>query len=129
VTEDPHLFLVFDVNTGKPDVNPNAGPGRRAKAHFTRTLLDKHTLKEARRAKVRKVVDTMTRFLDGAPSYDVAKVLAELADEEPHRAIVRDLILDAEEDVYPWSSVIREATRRIPGLKAWAITPLASRGR
>jgi hypothetical protein len=124
LTEDPRVFLVFDVNTGAPDVNPRVGRRRRDKAQNTLPLLDKHTLKEARRAKLRRVIDTMTRFVDDEPGHDAARVLAELAAAEPHRAIVRDLILGAEDDLHPWAALVREAMRRIRRLKAWALAPI-----
>jgi hypothetical protein len=88
-------------------------------------LLDHQTLNEARRAKQLRVLDVMTRFLDREAGYDAARVLAELAEVEHHRAIVRDLILGARDDLHPWSALVRQAMRRIRRLKAWALAPIA----
>lgn len=124
LTEDPHTFVVFDVDTGKPDVSPEADPGQQAKAGDTRRLLDRFAFNEARRKKVRDVTETMRRFLDGERGYDEARVFAELHERESHRAVVRDLILDAEQGLHGWSALVCSVTQRIPRLKAWALTPV-----
>jgi hypothetical protein len=49
--------------------------------------------------------------------------------KRPHRAIVRDLILDADEDLHRWAPLVREVVHRIPDVKAWALAPLGRRGR
>jgi hypothetical protein len=45
------------------------------------------------------------------PSYDEAHVLAELADDEPHRALVRDLIFEAEAGLHLGSKQVRKAIK------------------
>jgi len=62
-------------------------------------------------------------FVSRKSNSNTAQVLAELAAVEPHRAIVRDLILGAEDDLHQWSALVREATRKLPALKAWALSP------
>jgi len=50
---------------------------------------------------------------------------AELGAAEPHRAILRDMILDV--DVYPSvAPIIRKAIAMLPHLTAWAAAPLQS---
>lgn len=96
LSEDPRVFLQYDVTTGKPAPNPATTRARRKKAENTLRLLDLQTLNDARRAKRHKVVRALAGFVLGEKGYDAAHVLAELSAEEPHRAIVRDLLLDAE---------------------------------
>jgi hypothetical protein len=90
-------------------------------------LLDNPTLNDERREKRKRVLGVMTRFCNGEAGFDAARVLAELAPTKSHRAIVRDLILTAEEDLDPWSDLVLETMQRIPGLKAWALSPIARR--
>jgi hypothetical protein len=125
LTEDPRAFVVFDVYTGTPDVSPEVRPRQRKKAEDTLPLLDNQTLNEARRAKLRRVLDVLTRFLDDEAGFGRERVLAEFDEAEPHRAIVRDLILGAEDDLHRWSALVRHAMRRIRRLKAWALAPIA----
>ena len=105
---------------------PATKPTQRKKSERTRLLLDFHTYNEARRAKLKRVLDVLTRFLDRERGYGPKRVRAELVDDEPHRAIVRDLILDAEADLHIWSPLLRKAMRVLPDLKAWALAPLTA---
>ncbi len=125
VSEDPRAFITYDVSTGKPAPIPAPRTARRKKAEVTIKLLDHHTLNEARRAKLRKVLDALTRFLGGEAGFDEARVRKELSADEPHRAIVRDLVLGAEANLHLWSPLVRQAMRRLPFLKVWASRPTA----
>ena len=95
-----------------------------SEAESTIRVLDWQTLNEARRAKLRKVVRALTGFITGERGYGAAEVLAELAAREPHRAIVRDLVLGAEDDLHQWSPLVRQAVRQLPTLKTWALAPV-----
>jgi 5-methylcytosine-specific restriction endonuclease McrA len=123
VSEDPRLFIQYDVTTGKPAPRSTATPARRKKATLTIRLLDCQTLNDARRAKQQKVERALAGFVLGEKGYDAAHVLAELTAQEPHRAIVRDLILDAEADLHLSSPLVRDAMQRLPTLKTWALQP------
>jgi hypothetical protein len=126
VTEDPRAIVVFDVTTGRPGPSPALKPRQRRKGESTRKLLDHQTLNDARRAKLHRVLDLLVRFLDGERGYGAARVRAELAEVEPHRAIVRDLVLGARRgaDEHQWAPVVRKALRRMPELETWAVAPL-----
>lgn len=124
VSEDPRVFIEYDVSTGKPAPSPTTTPARRKKAEATIRLLDFQTLNEARRAKLRKVLLTLTGFMAGEKGYDAARVIEELAAEEPHRAIVRDLVLGAETNLHQWSPLVRQAMKKLPTLKTWALKPI-----
>lgn len=124
LSEDPRVFLQYDVTTGKPAPNPATTRARRKKADNTLRLLDLQTLNDARRAKRHKVVRALAGFVLGEKGHDAAHVLAELSAEEPHRAIVRDLVLDAEADLHQWSPLVRQAMQKLPTLKTWALAPL-----
>jgi 5-methylcytosine-specific restriction endonuclease McrA len=124
VSEDPCEFLAYDVSTGKPATIPTLTGARQTKSDHTRPLLDNQTLNEARRAKRHKVLDVLARFNAGERGYDAARVRAELAATEPHRAIVRELVLGAEINLHQWSPLVRQAMRRIPTLKTWALAPI-----
>ena len=123
VSEDPRLFIQYDVTTGKPAPRSTATPARRRKATLTIRLLDCQTLNDARRAKRQKVERALAGFVSGEKGYDAAHVLAELTAQEPHRAIVRDLILDAEAGLHGSSSLVRDAMQKLPTLKTWALQP------
>ena len=124
VSEDPRRFIEYDVSTGKPGPSPTATPALRKKAEITIRLLDWQTLNEARRAKLRKVLLALAGFIRGERGHDAAHVLAELAAEEPHRAIVRDLVLGAEANLHQWSPLVRQAMKKLPTLKTWALQPV-----
>lgn len=87
-------------------------------------LLDHQTLNEARRVVRQQLLDTMSRFMEGEPGHDAARVLAMLAEGRPRRAILRDLIVDAKSDLHRWSPLVRAVIRRIPRLRSWALAPL-----
>ncbi|MEP7125792.1 MAG: hypothetical protein ABJE95_32980 [Byssovorax sp.] len=123
VTADPFAFLEFDVTTGKPAARSTATRARRTKAETTLRLLNHPTFNDARRAKRKRVVDVLRRFTENEKGFDAARVLEELAANEPHRAIVRDLVLDAEADLHQWSALVRLAMKKLPTLKAWAVKP------
>jgi uncharacterized protein (TIGR02646 family) len=123
VSEDPRLFIQYDVTTGKPAPRSTATPARRKKAKITIRLLDWQTLNDARRAKRQKVERALAGFVLGEKGYDAAHLLASLTANEPHRAIVRDLILDAEADLHLSSPLVRAAMQKLPALKTWALAP------
>lgn len=125
VRQDPRDFIIFDVTTGAPQVNPAADARRRKRAELAVQSLDHQTLNDARRAKRHRTLDVMSRFVEEEGGYDAARVLAELAQSELHRAILRDLILDAEADLHLWAPLVREVIRQIPELRSWALAPLA----
>ena len=124
--EDPRSFVVYDVTMGKPTTSPASKSRQKTKVRDTLRLLDHQILNDARRAKRHKILDTMSRFLAGERGYGDATVLAELVEDEPHRAIVRDLILGAKDDLHTWSALVREVMRCLPALEAWARAPLGS---
>lgn len=123
VQEDPRGFVCFDTTTGKPELAP--GARRKRKAEETRRLLDHQTLNDARRAKQRQVLVVMGRFLAGEEGYDERRVLDEVT-FGPHRAIVRDLVFDAEldPDLFEGAHLVRAVLRRLPGLRDWAKAPV-----
>ncbi|MEO7331529.1 MAG: hypothetical protein ABI193_23345 [Minicystis sp.] len=123
VSEDPRAFITYDVSTGKPAPILAAKTARRKKAEVTIRLLDFQTLNEARRSKRHRVLDALTRFLAGEAGFDAARVRQELSADEPHRAIVRDLVLGADANLHQWSALVRQAMRRLPFLRTWALSP------
>jgi hypothetical protein len=123
VAKDPRAFIVFDVATGKPAMSQTITPRQKRKAEkaeHARRALDQQTLNDARRAMRQHLLSILVRFLDGERGVGSREVLAALADGEPHRAILRDLILEE----HAWSPLVRKATRRIPSLRTWAEAPL-----
>ncbi len=123
LSEDPRDFIEYDLTTGKP--TPITTPARQTKAKATSRLLDHQTLNDARRAKRQRVLNALVRFLADEAGHDEARVIEELAVEEPHRAIVRDLVLGAEADLHQWSPLVRQAMRKLPVLKTWTLNPTA----
>jgi len=129
LTEDPRDAVVFDVSTGAPSVNPNARSSKQKKGEATRKLLDHQTLNDARRAKLHRVLRELAGFVAHQPDFNEGRVLQEIAHLEPHRAIVRDLILDAEIDLHQYSPLVRAAVAKLPALRSWALAPLGASSR
>ena len=53
----------------------------------------------------------------------VATVKALLKRNEPHRAILRELILEDDPDLNPYGAIVKQAVKVVPELKRWAATP------
>ncbi len=92
---DPRDFVVFTLSTGVPAVV--AKGRRRAVADRTARLLSNQTVNEARRTMRVRVLDVLERVAKGRPGAK-QQLKALLGRETPHRAILRELVL--EQDVY-----------------------------
>lgn len=130
VRHDPHDYLEFDLVTGAPIA---VGSGRRkAAANNAKDVLDNQTLNEARRAARMRMVELL-----GALSADARiradgkrmgttrarDVAAMLDPATPHRAILRDLILEEDPVLNPHRALVDEALKQLPMLEAWARKP------
>ncbi len=122
--EDPRGFIEYDVSTGKPAVSKKVTPRLQKKAESTMAILNYQTFNEARRAKRHRVLLVLAGFVNSEVGYDAARVMSELDAAEPHRAIVRDLIFGAEQNLHQWAPLVRGAIQKLPILKTWAQTPV-----
>lgn len=118
--EDPRASLVFDLTTGEPIVV--AGKARRPRAEATLRLLDNQTHNEARRAMLRRALDVFEDVAQGGPGADVrmAKLLRR---ETPHRAIIRELILERDDALNPHRALVDRVVARMPEIEVWAADP------
>jgi len=120
VRADPRHYVVFDLTTGAPV----AVGKRRAKtiAEATRVLLDNQTLNEARRAARVRMVEALERLgAGGSGARDRVKVL--LRPETPHRAVLRELLLEQDPTLNPYRSAVDAALNKAPELEDWAVDP------
>jgi 5-methylcytosine-specific restriction endonuclease McrA len=120
VRKDPRSYIVFNIATGRPEVIAV----KRAKplAEATRGMLNNQTLNEARRTARVKMVEILTRVSTG----DVAArtELDGLLDRAtPHRAMLRELVLETDDTLNPYRKIVDAATALVPRLQSWAVAP------
>ncbi len=125
VRSDPRDFLLFDVVTGAPEVRRDAGTTRSARGEETISALrlDHQIFNDARR---RLRIDLVLRLrrLVGKPSDRQRRQVRELLDRSvPHRAVVRELVLEQDDALNPWRGLIVEALSVMPELLDWAHDP------
>jgi 5-methylcytosine-specific restriction endonuclease McrA len=122
VRKDPRSYVVFNLATGRPEVIA----AKRAKpiAKTTRDMLNNQTLNEARRTARVKMVEILTRVSAG----DVLArdELDELLDRAtPHRAMLRELVLETDDTLNPYRKIVDAAIALVPRLQTWAVAPTA----
>jgi 5-methylcytosine-specific restriction endonuclease McrA len=121
VKVDPRGYVCFDLTTGAPiAVDASATT---TLVVTTLTLLDNQTLNEARRKVTAEMVDALNQFIavGGAPS--VRKVRALLDRITPHRAMLRELVLEQDPTLNPHRPVVDAALKKMPDLATWAADP------
>jgi len=123
--DDPRHFFAFDVVTGSPDVLPTLAPRHRQRAEKTLRILDldHQVLTDARRAKCRVFLIALTALAADPSEVNRAAVQKHLTTAEPHRAILRDLILQDDALLNPHLAVVTTARGHMPELVAWAEQP------
>jgi hypothetical protein len=121
---DPRDFLAFDITTGAPEIGVSADARKqRVGASTIATLrLDHPVLNDARRVQRQRMValllDVANRKKGAA-----AEALDMLRATEPHRAILRELILETDAVLNPHASMVARAVRELPELRRWARRP------
>ncbi len=120
VRRDPRAYLEFDLTTGEPLVV--ARTKARPIAEATRSVLHNQTLNEARRVARSRMVEILVDLAAGKRGAR-AKALRALDRQAPHRAIVRDLILEQDIVLNPHRATVNAALAVLPSLAAWALVP------
>ena len=120
VRSDPRAYLVFDLATGAPVV---VASGRALPiAVATRAVLDNQTLNDARRAARARMVDLLRAVANGQRGAK-QRALELLQPVFPHRAILRDLILEKDDALNPYRDTVAAAVAALPQLERWAKSP------
>lgn len=118
--EDPRASLVFDLTTGEPIVV--ALKPRRPRAEATARMIDNQTHNEARRALLLLALDVFDDVAQGRP--DAEARLAKLLDRTtPHRAMVRELILEQDDALNPHRALVDRVVALMPQIECWAKNP------
>lgn len=121
VRTDPRKHIVFDLATGEPFV---VATGRmKATAETTRKLLHNQTLNEARRATRLEMVRALENLVANDGPKQQKAVLALLSRSKPHRAILRELILERDDALNPDRAMVDAALAKMPHLEDWAKKP------
>jgi 5-methylcytosine-specific restriction endonuclease McrA len=120
VRQDPRRYIVFDLTTGEPIVI--AKKSAKPIAEATRNVIGNQTLNEARRV-VRSQMVGILKDVIARKTGAKARALAMLDRAIPHRAILRDLILEPDPVLNPYRVSVDAALLIMPELEAWARTP------
>jgi 5-methylcytosine-specific restriction endonuclease McrA len=124
VKTDPRTYVVFDIVTGEPVV---VATGKaKPVADATVVVLDNHTLNEARRAACVAIVAALKRVVDGEPGA-IVSFMELLERTTPHRAVLRELVLEEDRALNPYRDVVEAALVRMPTLAGWAAQPTPPR--
>jgi hypothetical protein len=123
VRDDPRRGLAFDLDSGAMRSRDGARGRVLDRAKATLSLgLDHQVINDARRKVKIEFVDMLVSYLEDETTLD--DVLAYLTNEaHPHRAILRDLILD-HDGIGDHATIVQEALRCAPALRDWAKRPL-----
>lgn len=123
---DPRDFIRFSTTTGEPEI-ATATPKNRKHGAAKETIrvlrLSHQVLNDARRT----LCTRMTVLLVDVGSGDAraqAKVQALLKRSEPHRAILRDLLLEVDPALNPHRAIVVKALAAMPALTGWAKRPV-----
>lgn len=118
VRDDPRKYILFDLTTGAPIA---VGVLRKKNiAEVTARLINNQTLNDARRATRDLIVAILKRFAKGGDAREVAGITRAAT---PHRAILRELVLEEDQTLNPYRTIVEEALERMPALKRWALNP------
>jgi len=124
---DPSDFFLMDVLTGKPLPRPNARPRTRDRATITidKLGLDNQIYNDARRRIRQQFLKALRDYVDTGEDGARETVLTMLSHSTPHRAVLRELMLERDRSLNPWRPLIDACLARLPQLEAWARAPLA----
>lgn len=122
IKKDPFSFIAFDLMTGAPTIRP--GQSASASDLADRTIealhLDNDVLNDGRRRTVRDFLASAGRLpAAGAKS----EVIAHLGFDRPHRAILRELLVERRPNVNPWLAQLSPIFAHCPEALAWAAYP------
>lgn len=121
VRVDPRGHVCFDLTTGAPsavDVSRTT-----SLVATTLLLLDNQTLNEARRAASVQMVDALEQLTTVGDARVRRKMRALLDRITPHRAILRELVLEQDPTLNPHRALVDAALKKMPDLATWAADP------
>lgn len=121
---DPRRFLAIDPMTGEVDVR--GGLGRRLALRAQNTVnmgLSHQVLNDARRRVALDVVTWVRRVLSG-DVYWRGRLEKATEPESPHRAVIRDLILEEDDALNPFAPLLKKFVLAYPEFMDWARRPL-----
>jgi uncharacterized protein (TIGR02646 family) len=119
--DDPRRFFRFDVASGEPDVVAlGKRAAEKARVSVIAFHLDNQTFNDARRAALLVFLEDAGKYLCGG-SADL--VTRHLLRSTPHRAVVREMLLEENEALNPYRPMAKALILRLPRLSDWARDP------
>ena len=121
VKVDPRRHVCFDLTTGAPIAVDTSRTT--SVVETTLALLDNQTLNEARRKARVDMVDALHQLTSVGGTRALRKMKALLDRITPHRAMLRELVLEQDPTLNPHRPVVDAALKKMPELATWAADP------